>query len=105
MMPLGMAGFVGDFEFPRMERVVSGAHTIDTLASERDRRRLTRAVVVTVRTLGASSLLNRVTLPLGDRCVLIYPDARQHVPSCSVKELASAIDRHQADCVISFGGG
>ena len=101
----GMAGFVGDFEFPRLERVISGAQSIDTLASEIDRRRLTRAVVVTGRTLGASPLLGRITEPLGDRCALVFRDARQHVPSCSVVELARSIDRHQADCVVSFGGG
>jgi len=100
-----MAAFIGDFEFPRLEHVISGAHTIDGLASELSRRRLTRAIVVTGRTLGGSPLLDRITGPLGDRCVLVFKEARQHVPSCSVVELARAIDRHQADCVVSFGGG
>ena len=100
-----MAAFTGDFAFPRLERVISGAHTIEALASEFSRRRLTRAVVVTGRTLGASPLLGRITEPLGERCVLIFREARQHVPSCSVVDLARAIERHQADCVISFGGG
>jgi alcohol dehydrogenase len=75
------------------------------MATEIDRRGLTRVVVVTGRTLGGSALLNRITQPLGERCVLLFNDARQHVPSCSVIELAQAIDQHRADCVISFGGG
>jgi alcohol dehydrogenase class IV len=95
----------GEFQFPRLERVLSGAHTINSLAAEFDRRRLTRAVVVTGRTLGASALLNRITQPLGGRCVLVFQGAKQHVPSCSVVELAKAIDQCGADCVISFGGG
>ena len=100
-----MAAFACEFQFPRLERVVSGVGTVTTLAAELDRRHLTRAVVVTGRTLGASPLLDRITRPLGDRCVLVFPHARQHVPSCSVVELAQAIEQHHADCVISFGGG
>ena len=94
-----------EFQFPRLERVISGAGIVDSLAAEIDRRRLSRIVVVTGRTLGASALLKRITDPLGDRCVLTFKDAKQHVPSCSVAELALAIDRRHADCVISFGGG
>ena len=93
------------FQFPRLERVISGAGIVDSLAAEIDRRRLSRIVVVTGRTLGASALLYRITDPLGDRCVLVFKDAKQHVPSCSVVELALAIDQRHADCVISFGGG
>lgn len=94
-----------EFQFPRLERVTSGANVIDSLAAEIERRRLSRVVVVTGRTLGTSPLLARITKPLGDRCVLVFTDARQHVPSCTVVDLAQAIDRLQADCVISFGGG
>ena len=94
-----------EFQFPRLERVISGAGIVDSLAAEIDRRRLSRIVVVTGRTLGASALLERITDPLGDRCVLAFKDAKQHVPSCSVVELALAIDQSHADCVISFGGG
>jgi alcohol dehydrogenase len=96
---------IGEFQFPRLERVVSGAGTADSLASELDRRNLTRAIVVTGRTIGASALLHRITHPLGDRCVVIFREARQHVPSCSVADLAGAIEQHRADCVISLGGG
>ena len=94
-----------EFQFPSLERVISGAGIVDSLAAEIDRRRLSRIVVVTGRTLGASALLERITDPLGDRCVLAFKDAKQHVPSCSVVELALAIDQSHADCVISFGGG
>jgi alcohol dehydrogenase len=100
-----MTPYAGEFQFPRLERVVSGADTITALAGELDRRHLRRAVIVTGRTLGASAQLDRITQPLGDRCVLVFTQAQQHVPSCSVAELAQAIARHDADCVISFGGG
>jgi alcohol dehydrogenase len=94
-----------EFQFPRLERVTSGINVIDSLAAEIDRRRLTRVAVVTGHTLGASALLKRITDPLGARCVLVFKDAKQHVPSSSVVELALAIDQCHADCVISFGGG
>ena len=100
-----MASFAREFQFPRLERVVSGVDTVSTLATELEHRRLTRAVIVTGRTLGASALLDRLTQPLGDRCVLVYRQAKQHVPECSVIELAKAIEQHRADCLISFGGG
>jgi alcohol dehydrogenase len=96
---------VHEFLLPRLERVVSGAGAVDSLVSELERRRLSRAIVVTGRTLGASALLDRITKPLGDRCLLVFKGAKQHVPSSSADELARALDRHHADCVISFGGG
>ena len=103
MIPRTMGAF--EFQLPRLERVTSGIDAVDSLAAEVDRRRLARVIVVTGRTLGASALLKRITDPLGDRCVLVFTGARQHVPSCSVVELAVAIDQHHADGIISFGGG
>jgi hypothetical protein len=44
-----MVPFAGEFQFPRLERVVSGVGTLSTLATELDQRRLTRAVIVTGR--------------------------------------------------------
>jgi alcohol dehydrogenase len=94
-----------DFQFSRLERVVSGVDSVDSVLEEIDRRRLTRIAVVTGRTLGASALLERITDPLAARCVFVFKDAKQHVPSRTVEELARAIEQHHADCVISFGGG
>ena len=94
-----------EFQLPRLERVISGADSVNALAAELDRRRLTRAVIVTGRTLGASTLLTRVSHPLGDWCRSIFRDARQHVPSGSVADLARVLEQQHADCVISFGGG
>ena len=100
-----MGAFVGQFQFPRLERVVSGPNIVDALAAELDSRGATRLVVVTGRTLGASTLLERITRPLGERCVAVFTGARQHVPSCTVAELTRLIEQCSADGVISFGGG
>jgi alcohol dehydrogenase len=94
-----------EFNLSGLERVVSGAGSVERLSHELERRGLARAVVVTGRTLGASGLLERVTGPLGSRCVAVFKDARQHVPSCSVVKVAALLQEHQADTVISFGGG
>ena len=94
-----------EFNLSGLERVVSGAGSVERLSHELERRGLERAVVVTGRTLGASGLLDRVTAPLGSRCVAVFKDARQHVPSCSVAKVAGLLQEHHADTVISFGGG
>jgi maleylacetate reductase len=94
-----------EFNLSGLERVVSGAGSVERLSHELERRGLERAVVVTGRTLGASALLARVTAPLGSRCVGVFKDARQHVPSCAVAKVASLLQEHAADTVISFGGG
>jgi alcohol dehydrogenase class IV len=94
-----------EFNLSGLERVVSGAGSVERLSHELERRGLERAVVVTGRTLGASRLLDHVTAPLGSRCVAVFKDARQHVPSCSVAKVAALLQEHQADTVISFGGG
>jgi alcohol dehydrogenase len=104
-MIAAMDAFVGEFQFPRLERVISGPHTVDTLADELDRQRITRALVVTGKTLGSSTLLERITRPLGDRCAAVFTGARQHVPSNTVTELIELIERHEVDGVISVGGG
>ena len=94
-----------EFNLSGLERVVSGAGCVERLAHEVERRGLERAVVVTGRTLGGSGLLERVTGPLGTRCVAVFTDARQHVPSCSVAQVAALLQEQQADTIISFGGG
>jgi alcohol dehydrogenase len=94
-----------EFNLSGLERVVSGAGSVERLSHELERRGLDRAVVVTGKTLGASGLLERVTGPLGSRCVALFKDAKQHVPACSVVRVAALLKEHQADTVISFGGG
>jgi len=100
-----MTAFTGEFALPRLERVVSGINAVDRLGDELVRRNIVRAMVVTGRTLGASRLLDRVTRPMGARCVAVYTGARQHVPASSVAELARLLGEHDADGVVSFGGG
>ena len=95
----------GEFNLTRLERVIFGPGKVAALPHELDRRGLTRAVVVTGKTLGASRLLDQLTAGLGARCLTVYKGAQQHVPLTTVRELVGEIKRTAADCLISFGGG
>jgi len=100
-----MTSLVGELNLTRLERVISGPGKIEALGNELDRRNLKRALVVTGKTLGKSPLLAKVTGALGARCAGVFTGARQHVPISAVRELLAEIDRLNADCLISFGGG
>ena len=95
----------GEYPLTQLERVVFGAGGVARLGGELDRLGVSRAVVVTGRTLGASPLLARVTGALGGRCIQVFTGARQHVPASAVDELAAVVESTRADCLVSFGGG
>src|SRR5688572_14409413 len=95
----------GSFLLPRLERVIAGSGTIETLPAELDRYDCRRAVVVTGATIGQSSLVARVTTMLQDRCAAVFTGARQHVPTSTVKALRDVMRDVDADCLVSLGGG
>jgi alcohol dehydrogenase class IV len=94
-----------DFNLSRLERVMSGPGKVAALGEELDRRGLKRAIVVTGKSLGASPLLTKVTGAAGARCAAVFKGAKQHVPRSVVDELQREIERVDADCLVSFGGG
>ena len=100
-----MPSFAGQFTLPRLERVISGPRSLESLPAEVDRYGCSRVVLVTGKTLGASALVSRARALLGSRCVLVFDGARQHVPAATVDALASAIREQRADCLVSIGGG
>jgi alcohol dehydrogenase len=100
-----MRAFVGEFTLTKLERVISGPGSTDGIGDEMARRGLSRAIVVTGKTLGASTLVQRLMKALGSRGALVYPGAQQHVPAGTVRALVHEAQRAKADCLISFGGG
>ncbi len=94
-----------DFNLSKLERVMSGPGKVMRLGEELERRALRRAIVVTGKSLGGSTLLEKVTGAAGARCVATFQRARQHVPRSSVDELEALIERENADSLIGFGGG
>jgi alcohol dehydrogenase class IV len=94
-----------DFHLSRLERVMSGPGKVGALGEEIERRGLQRAIVVTGTTLGGSPLMETVRRAAGARCVSVFKGARQHVPRRTVDELEALMERVDADCLVSFGGG
>jgi alcohol dehydrogenase class IV len=94
-----------EFNLSRLERVISGPGKIAALGEEIERRGLKRVVVVTGKTLGGSPLLERVIGAIGLRLAGVFRGVRQHVPRSAVNQLQAEIERANADCLVSFGGG
>ncbi len=93
------------FNLSRLERVIAGPGKISELGEELGHRGLQRAIIVTGKTLGSSSLLEKVTAAAGPRCAAVFRGAKQHVPWSSVHQLKAEVERLNADSLVSFGGG
>ncbi len=94
---------VGEFLTSRLERVIYGPGKIEDLGADLERRGLSRALVVT--TLAGFPVLDRVTAAMGSRCAGVFGGIVQHVPRGTVNALEAEIERVNADCLVSFGGG
>ncbi len=95
----------GEFNLSRLERVIYGPGKVAALKDEMERRKLERAVVVTTDVVAALPILKEVTGALGSRCVGVFSGVVQHVPRGTVNALAKELERLNADCAVSFGGG
>jgi len=95
----------GEFNLSRLERVIYGPGKIAALKDEMERRGLKRAVIVTTDVVAKLPILNDVTGALGSRCASVFMGIVQHVPRGTVNELEKEIERVDADCLVSLGGG
>ena len=95
----------GEFNLSRLERVIYGPGKIAALADEIERRGLKRAVVVTTDIVAKLPILDQVTRALGSHCASVFAGIIQHVPRGTVNDLQKEIERVDADCLVSFGGG
>jgi alcohol dehydrogenase class IV len=96
---------VGEFNLSRLEKVIYGPGKVATLKDEMERRGLKRALVVTTEVVAGLPILQQVTGALGSHCAGVFSGVVQHVPRSTVNELEKEIERVDADCLISFGGG
>jgi len=95
----------GEFNLTRLERVIYGPGKIAALKDEMERRGLKRAVVVTTDVVAALPIMSQVTGALGPHCASVFAGIIQHVPRGTVNDLQKEIERVDADCLVSFGGG
>ena len=95
----------GEFNLTRLERVIYGPGKVAALKDEMERRKLERAVVVTTDVVAALPILKQVTDALGSRCAGVFSGVVQHVPRGTVNALGKELERLNADCAVSFGGG
>jgi alcohol dehydrogenase class IV len=95
----------GEFNLSRLERVIYGPGKVAVLGDEMERRGLKRALVVTTQIVAELPILKKVTGALGSHCVGVFSGVVQHVPRSTVNELEKEIERVDADCLVSFGGG
>ena len=96
---------MGEFNLSRLERVIYGPGKIAALKDEMERRKLERAVVVTTEIVAKLPIFQEVTAALGSRCAGVFSGVVQHVPRGTVNALGKELERLNADCAISFGGG
>ena len=96
----------GEYNFLPLEKVIFGPGSLAKLPDQVDRLGGRRAFIVTGNTLATKTdLVERVKAALGERCVGVFHDSRQHVPRQAVMEATEAARSASADLLISFGGG
>lgn len=83
-----------------------GADALAHLARDLDAAGVSRAVVVTGKTLASDDrIIGALEEALGPRIVTVHPGARPHSPLPDVLETASVLAQSGADGVIALGGG
>jgi alcohol dehydrogenase class IV len=95
----------GEFNLSRLERVIYGPGKIAALKDEMERRELHRALVVTTDVVAELPILQDVTGALGSRCAGVFAGVVMHVPRKTTELLQQQIERVNADCLVSLGGG
>jgi alcohol dehydrogenase class IV len=102
--PSAMSGLV---QFvPTVERILYGAGVVQQhLASEVERLRAERVLLLTPRSLERSPVAEQVRSSLGRRHAGSFAAAFEHVPLASALEAAQAARRVNADLVVALGGG
>lgn len=93
------------FEMPRVRRVVQGPGASAELGRELDAAGYGRALVVTGRTVGASSQFLALVDGLGDRVVDVFTRVEAHNPVERVLELIARTREIGADAIVAIGGG
>lgn len=96
----------GEYTFLPLEKVIYGAGSLTRLPGEVERLGGRRALIITGCTLATRTLLvGRGAAFLGERHIGTYAGIRQHVPESGIYEAVTLARVHQADVLVSVGGG
>jgi alcohol dehydrogenase class IV len=104
-MTMELKAPVGEFNLSRLERVIYGPGKVAALGDEMERRGLKKALVVTTQVVAGLPIMKQVTGALGSHYAGVFSGVVQHVPRSTVDALEKEIERVDADCLVSFGGG
>ena len=106
MLSLPKQELKGHFTMLPMDEVHFGCGSLDKLSAELEKQGVNRAVVVTGNTLARKTdLVERVVAAAGNKCAGVFHETAQHVPRRTVIAAAEYARAHDADALISFGGG
>ena len=95
----------GSYASLQVKRVHYGEDCLSALPATVDKLRGTRVFIITGHSLmQQGTILGRIQELLGDRCVGVFSDTRQHVPRATVLEATRAAQSGDADLLVSFGG-
>jgi alcohol dehydrogenase class IV len=94
-----------EFSNPRVERIVSGEGSLAKLAHEVDRVGGTRALLVISPSVARTSLLEKITKGLQEKCVAVFDKVMPHSPTESIGQAVELARSSKIDVLISAGGG
>ncbi|QIT57192.1 iron-containing alcohol dehydrogenase [Aquisalimonas sp. 2447] len=96
----------GLYESIAQDRVIWGTPAAEAVVAEANRRDASRVFIVASRTLNQmTSVVSAVSDVLGDRCVGVFDECREHTPRETVIAAANAVRQCHPDLIVSVGGG
>jgi alcohol dehydrogenase class IV len=93
------------FEMTRVETVLEGDGAASNLGEELDARGLSRALVVSGRSVSATAGFGSFLEALGDRTVGVFKGIQAHNPNSVLADLLALSREVEPDVFISVGGG
>ncbi len=100
-----MQPLTGEYNFTRLETVLYGPGKLSAVSQELKRRKASRVMIVTSKTLGRSKLLERVKDAVGPALAGVFSETAQHAPSRTIEALIEQSRQAKIDAFVSFGGG
>src|SRR5260370_8963781 len=95
----------GEYDFTRLETVVFGVGKVEALGRELSRRGARRALIVTGKTLGQSTLLDQVKSAAGNALAGGFTRAAERVAPLPGTSVGSAAARAPPEVWASFAPG